>query len=65
MTSQSIASLALPELILGGSALGLLVWGAFRGRADLAFIVAAVAALLAAAHRHRVRPARAGLHWRR
>jgi NADH-quinone oxidoreductase subunit N len=49
MTSQSIVSLALPELILGGSALVLLVWGAFRGRADLAFLVAAVAALLAAA----------------
>jgi NADH-quinone oxidoreductase subunit N len=49
MSSQSIVSLALPELILGISALVLLVWGAFRGRADPAFLVAAFVALLAAA----------------
>ena len=49
MTVQSVASLALPELILAGSALILLTWGAFRGRADAAFIVASVVALLAAA----------------
>jgi NADH-quinone oxidoreductase subunit N len=49
MNSQSVVSLALPELILGGSALLLLVWGAFRGRADPAFLIAAFAALVAAA----------------
>ena len=49
MSSQSVVSLALPELILGCSALVLLVWGAFRGRADPAFLVAAFVALLAAA----------------
>ena len=49
MSSQSIVSLALPELILGISALVLLVWGAFRGRADPALLIAAFVALLAAA----------------
>ncbi len=48
MTSHPSAVLALPELILGGSALILLIWGAFRGRADGAFIAASVAALAAA-----------------
>ncbi len=49
MSSPSVVSLALPELILGASALALLVWGAFRGRADPALLCAAFAALLAAA----------------
>src|SRR2546425_3748683 len=42
------AVLALPELILAGSALVLLVWGAFQGRTSAAFTAAAVAALVAA-----------------
>lgn len=49
MNSQFIASMALPELILAGAALALLVWGAFAGRVGASFIVAAVAALVAAA----------------
>ncbi len=49
MTVPSTSSLAAPELILAGSALILLIWGAFRGRADAAFIVASIVALLAAA----------------
>ena len=45
--SQSFL-LAGPEAILAGSALALLIWGAFAGRAGVAFISAAVAALVAA-----------------
>ncbi|MEO8926737.1 MAG: NADH-quinone oxidoreductase subunit NuoN, partial [Caulobacteraceae bacterium] len=48
MTLQGAAALALPELILAGSALALLIWGAFRGRAGGLFTLAAVAALAAA-----------------
>ena len=49
MRFQADAVLALPELILAGSALALLTWGAFRGRAGGLFTIAAVAALAAAA----------------
>ncbi|HEY5107777.1 MAG TPA: NADH-quinone oxidoreductase subunit NuoN [Caulobacteraceae bacterium] len=49
MTYSASAALALPELILAGSALALLAWGAFAGRASALFIVAAVTALAAAA----------------
>ena len=49
MTFSAAAGLAVPELILAGSALLLLVWGAFRGRAGGLFTLAAVAALAAAA----------------
>jgi len=45
--SQSFL-LAGPEAILAGSALALLIWGAFAGRAGVAFIAASVAALVAA-----------------
>ena len=33
---------ALPELILAGSALVLLVWGAFQGKTNVVFQIAAV-----------------------
>ena len=49
MTFHSAASLALPELILAGSALILLIWGAFQGRANAVFTVASMAALAVAA----------------
>jgi NADH-quinone oxidoreductase subunit N len=42
-------SLAIPELILAGSALVLLVWGAFAGKGGAVFNTAAVAALVGAA----------------
>jgi len=42
-------SLTIPELILAGSALVLLVWGAFAGKGGALFNLAAVAALVAAA----------------
>ena len=45
----SVAALALPELILAGSALVLLLWGAFQGRIGAPFILASMAALAAAA----------------
>jgi NADH-quinone oxidoreductase subunit N len=48
MTFQAGAVIALPELILVVSALTLLIWGAFRGRAGGAFTIAAVAALAGA-----------------
>ncbi|MFI4973177.1 MAG: NADH-quinone oxidoreductase subunit NuoN [Caulobacterales bacterium] len=48
MTLSSDASLAIPELILAGSALVLLVWGAFHQRAGALFTLAAVGALAAA-----------------
>src|SRR5271170_960071 len=48
MTLSSDASLAIPELILAGSALALLVWGAFQQRTGALFTFAAVAALGAA-----------------
>jgi NADH-quinone oxidoreductase subunit N len=43
------AMLALPELILAGSALALLIWGAFVKRTGPVFILAAVLALAVAA----------------
>ncbi|HEY1752730.1 MAG TPA: NADH-quinone oxidoreductase subunit NuoN [Caulobacteraceae bacterium] len=43
------ASLAVPELILAGSAMALLIWGAYARRTGALFIHAAVLALLAAA----------------
>jgi NADH-quinone oxidoreductase subunit N len=49
MTFQASLGLAVPELILAGSALTLLVWGAFQPRAGAVFTGAAVAVLLAAA----------------
>ena len=42
-------ALSLPELILAGSAMLLLVWGAFQGRTSALFTLAAVLALAAAA----------------
>jgi len=48
MTSSDIY-LVIPELILAGSALLLLVWGAFQGRSTAVFNGAAVLALVAAA----------------
>ncbi len=42
-------SLAVPELILAGSALALLVWGAFAGKGGPALTIAGIAALVAAA----------------
>ena len=42
-------SLAIPELILGASALVLLVWGAFAGKGGPVFTAVSVAALIAAA----------------
>jgi len=49
MTFSANLSLVLPEVILAGSALALLVWGAFQGKASPAFTLASVLALLAAA----------------
>ena len=46
--SQSLL-LASPEIILALSALALLIWGAFAGRAGPAFTAASVAALAVAA----------------
>jgi len=42
------AALALPELILAGSALVLLIWGAFRRRGGGLFTLASMAALAGA-----------------
>ena len=49
MTFSQNFVLALPEAILAGSALILLLWGAFQGKASLAFTTACAAALVAAA----------------
>ena len=49
MTFASDFSLVLPEAILAGSALVLLVWGAFQGKTTPAFTGAAILALLVAA----------------
>jgi NADH-quinone oxidoreductase subunit N len=49
MTPLQIAAIASPELVLAGSALVLLVWGAFQARANTVFTVASVLALCAAA----------------
>lgn len=49
MTFSSSLALAIPELILAGAALVLLVWGAFQPRAGQVFTFAAVLALVAAA----------------
>jgi len=57
MQLSSDAVLALPELILAGSALALLVWGAFAKRPGPVFIFAAVAALAAAAIAAAIGPA--------
>ena len=51
------AMLALPEIILAGSALLLLVWGAYARRTGPVFVHAAVLALLAAAVAAAVGPA--------
>lgn len=48
MTSSDIL-LVLPELILGVSALALLVWGAWQGRSSTLFSIASVLVLVAAA----------------
>ncbi|HEY3694047.1 NADH-quinone oxidoreductase subunit NuoN [Phenylobacterium sp.] len=49
MTFSYDLGLALPELILAGAALLLLLWGAFQPRTGAAFTLAAMAALAAAA----------------
>ncbi|MFZ5728465.1 MAG: NADH-quinone oxidoreductase subunit N [Phenylobacterium sp. RIFCSPHIGHO2_01_FULL_70_10] len=49
MNFSADLSLALPEVILAGGALLLLVWGAFQSRANAVFTLAAVAVLAAAA----------------
>ena len=49
MTFSQNFVLALPEAILAGSALILLLWGAFQGKASVAFTTACAAALVAAA----------------
>ena len=49
MTFSQNFILALPEAILAGSALILLLWGAFQGKASVAFTTACAAALVAAA----------------
>ena len=49
MTFPQNLALALPEAILAVSALVLLIWGAFQGKANTAFVVASAAALVAAA----------------
>jgi NADH-quinone oxidoreductase subunit N len=49
MTFAANFSLVLPEVILGASALVLLVWGAFQGKVTPLFTGAAVLALLGAA----------------
>jgi NADH-quinone oxidoreductase subunit N len=49
MTFAANFSLVLPEAILFGSALALLIWGAFQGRTSPLFTAACVAALVAAA----------------
>ena len=46
MTFPQNFALALPEAILAVSALVLLVWGAFQGKASLAFVTASAAALM-------------------
>ena len=49
MSFHDAAALAGPELILAISALALLVWGAFQGKTNALFTLAAMAALVAAA----------------
>ena len=49
MTLSGDIALALPQLILAGSALVLLIWGAYQGKTSALFTFAAVAALAAAA----------------
>jgi NADH-quinone oxidoreductase subunit N len=49
MTFSNNFALALPEAILAGSALVLLLWGAFQGKTSIAFVTASAAALVAAA----------------
>jgi NADH-quinone oxidoreductase subunit N len=49
MTFSNDLGLALPELILAGSAMLLLLWGAFQPKAGAVFSLAAIAALAAAA----------------
>jgi NADH-quinone oxidoreductase subunit N len=49
MTFAANFSLVLPEVVLGASALMLLVWGAFQGKTSPLFTGAAVLALLGAA----------------
>ena len=49
MSLSADAMLALPELILAGSAMALLVWGAFARKTGPVFVLAAVVALAAAA----------------
>ena len=49
MTFSQNFVLALPEAILAGSALILLLWGAFQGKTSVAFTTACAAALVAAA----------------
>ncbi len=49
MNFSADLSLALPEVILAGGALLLLVWGAFQRRANAVYTLAAVAVLAAAA----------------
>jgi NADH-quinone oxidoreductase subunit N len=49
MTFSQNFVLALPEAILAGSALLLLMWGAFQGKTSVAFTTACAAALVAAA----------------
>ena len=48
MNFSADIALAIPEVILAGGALALLVWGAFQSRAGAAFSTAAVALLVAA-----------------
>ncbi len=49
MTFPQNFALILPEAILAISALVLLIWGAFQGKATMAFVTASAAALVAAA----------------
>ena len=42
-------SFAVPEIILAVSAMVLLVWGAFQGKSNPVFQIAAIASLIAAA----------------
>jgi NADH-quinone oxidoreductase subunit N len=50
MTFSANLGLALPELILAGSALALLVWGAFHSKPGPLFTLASIAALAAAGY---------------
>jgi NADH-quinone oxidoreductase subunit N len=49
MTFSANLGLAMPELILAGSAMVLLVWGAFQPKTGMVFTLASIAALAAAA----------------